>query len=245
MGDPTLNVSSSAQPSTIQTPPEDPWESGIAEFDPGAGHGYMSSGELLAWLAVVGGNTYDDMRRQMIGSDRRTDLQEDLGHVKSVIEEVQSSKDLVKLETEIRALVDKYAGTEFEGRVNALFTERLAQFDALHLMEAVMNGTEDATTESVDGTTGWKGSGMNGNLLSRAQEAFLEYTRIQNEIMVQLDSWKTDIEAKTDKLGTEDQLALIRIQELNSRITQATQLASNLLAAQDQAQSAAIMNLKG
>jgi hypothetical protein len=48
-----------------------------------------------------------------------------------------------------------------------------------------------------------------------------------------------------DHLGSEDQLALIKIQELNSQITQTMQLASNLLAAQDQAQSAAIMNLKG
>jgi hypothetical protein len=63
-------------------------------------------------------------------------------------------------------------------------------------------------------------------------------------VFEKLDSWNTDIDAKVDALGKEDQLALIRIQELNSQITQATQLASNILAAQDQAASGVIMNLK-
>jgi hypothetical protein len=64
------------------------------------------------------------------------------------------------------------------------------------------------------------------------------------KLIKQLDSWCTEIQGQVDALGTQDQLALIRIQELNSQVTQATQLASNILAAQDQAASTAIMNLK-
>ena len=66
----------------------------------------------------------------------------------------------------------------------------------------------------------------------------------ESELIAQLDSWSTEIQGEIDDLGKEDQLALISIQELNSQITQNTQLASNILAARDQAASTAIMNMK-
>jgi hypothetical protein len=93
--------------------------------------------------------------------------------------------------------------------------DNLKTGDDPNLVEA----TEAATAQSVAGST---------------KEAVLKL----------LDSWCTDIDAKVEALAKDDQLALIRIQELNSQVTQATQLASNLLAAQDQAASAAIMNIK-
>ena len=47
-----------------------------------------------------------------------------------------------------------------------------------------------------------------------------------------------------DRVNKSDQLQLIHIQDLNSRVAQATQLASNLMSSQQQAMSAVIHNLK-
>lgn len=204
----------------------DPWASMTPQMDPAAAGGYLSSGELLAWLATVGGNTYGEMRRQMVTTEQRKDLQEDLNSLKSVIEEVEGSKDLGKLEARVNELLTKYAGTEFETRVNALLGERSALLAGAR--EAI--ASRNAAAENSTGV---------------GREGFEDLADdVRNDFVGGLASWRTDIDAKVDALGTEEQLALIRIQELNSQVTQATQLASNILAAQDQAASAAIMNIK-
>src|SRR5690606_8159221 len=58
-----------------------------AGFDPSAGSGYISSGELLAWLALTTGNTYDDMRWHMMGTEQRRDLTNMLTQLKSLLQE--------------------------------------------------------------------------------------------------------------------------------------------------------------
>ena len=232
-----------SNPVTLQSVSSaDPWDSGVPEFQPGAGQGYISSGELLAWLAMVGGNTYDDMREQMMATEQRAALQEDLGHIKAVIEETQSTKDLAKLQGEIAAVMEKYEGTEFEERVNALFGERLKAFQAI---DAAATDLGTAAQELGQVSSSDPEDPNQQAAMSKHDQARKAYDNARSSIEGQLDSWKTDVESKLDKLGKDDQLALIRIQELNARINQATQTASNLLASQDQAKSAAIMNLKG
>jgi hypothetical protein len=192
---------------------------------------------------MVGRNTYDDMREQMMATEQRAQLQEDLGHIKSTIEELEAAhtpENFDKLEAELAALLEKYKGTPLEAKVNALFGERLEELkanrnarDAAHAAAAEVSTIDPADADASQAAG------------RRAKQAGDAYNHAWQTLANQLESWRTDIEAKMDKLGTEDQLALIRIQELNSRITQATQTASNLMASHDQAQSAAIMNLKG
>ena len=74
--------------------------SAVPDFDPSAQSGYMTSGEIMAWLAVVGGNTYDEMRRQMVGTEQRRELQKDLTSLKALVEEAKTTKDPDKLQAD-------------------------------------------------------------------------------------------------------------------------------------------------
>lgn len=236
-------MSNPVHPSYNAAPPimeTDPWDSGVPEFNPGAGSGYISSGELMAWLSTVSGHTYDDMRKQMMTTDQRNQLQEDLGHLKSVIEKMENAPDSATLENEVRALKAKYEGTELQPRVDALLAERLKAFDAVDAAELKLEEAKQAAADM--GAAGESANHNAGSIVVDEAQRAVESAKAAT--LVDLDTWKSDLESKIDTLGKEDQLALIRIQELNSRITQATQTASNLLASNDQAKSAAIMNMK-
>jgi hypothetical protein len=202
---------------------EEQSESAVPDFDPGAQCGYMSSGEIMAWLAVVGGNTYDQMRQQMVGTEQRRELQKDLNDLKSLIEETKTTKDLTKLQAGVEELAAKYSETPFAGEIGEILGAHSDEF-----VEVAQRA------EDFDDAKG----------LGKKTAAFIKLASSSEKFIAQLDSWSTGIQGEIDDLGTQDQLALIRIQELNSQITQSTQLASNILAAQDQAASTAIMNLK-
>jgi len=66
-----------------------------------------------------------------------------------------------------------------------------------------------------------------------------------DKLVGQLESWSDDIQTKIDGIGRRDQLANIRIQELQANISQQVSLASNMLEADDKSKSAIIMNMKG
>jgi len=218
-----VGASSAGAAPMLEEQSESESASAVPDFDPGAQCGYMSSGEIMAWLAVVGGNTYDDMRQQMVGTEQRRQLQKDLNDLKSSIEEAKTTKDLTKLQAHVEELAAKYSDTPFASQMGEILGAHSDEF-----VEVAQR------TEDFDDAGGfWK-----------KNVALIKLTSSSEKFIAQLDSWSTGIQGEIDDLGTKDQLALIRIQELNSQVTQATQLASNILAAQDQAASTAIMNLK-
>lgn len=54
-----------------------------------------------------------------------------------------------------------------------------------------------------------------------------------------------DIQAEADKLGRDDQLALVQIQNLMSNIRETSQLTSNMLSSRDQASNTIVGNIRG
>lgn len=221
-----ISPAGSAQP--VQ-PVDESWAEGV-EFDPAAGSGFIPSGELLAWLAAHSRGVYDNMRQQMMGAEQRRELQKDLKDLKSRAEDVQAlgtSAAVYQLDQAVSAVVAKYAGTPLEARVNKLLGERateLAGYRAINTAHdaAVQAGTPEQAVDA---------------LRSKLDESV-------NHAVTRADSFKTAIDALSDDLSTEDQLAMIRIQELNSQANQATQLTSNLLASQNQTASSVVMNIK-
>ncbi len=57
-------------------------------------------------------------------------------------------------------------------------------------------------------------------------------------------SWIDSLQAFTDRMGTQDQMTLIRIQDLNSRNGQLSQLTSNLISAANQSVMSVVNNIK-
>jgi hypothetical protein len=59
------------------------------------------------------------------------------------------------------------------------------------------------------------------------------------------DAVSEDIQAQIDKLGRDDQLALVQIQSLMSDIRETAQLTSNMLSSRDQASNTIVGNIRG
>jgi len=57
-------------------------------------------------------------------------------------------------------------------------------------------------------------------------------------------SWMDALQAFTDRMGTQDQMTMIRVQDLNSRNCQLSQLTSNLISASNQAVMSVVNNIK-
>jgi phage-related protein len=212
----------------------DPWASAGSYFDPSGGSGYISNGELLAWLANVTGDKWGELREEMMTTDARHELMEDLGNLKTEFDKAADTKNTSTLGETIADLKAKYAGTNDEAKIDALVADLepvVARVDqAYDQVKTVTNTTYDA----------------DGNARTETFKIGEDYADDLNDDLIgQLETWSDDVQNKVDRLGRDDQLALIRIQELQSNISQQVSLASNLIKSDDQAKSAVIMNIKG
>jgi hypothetical protein len=196
---------------TISAGYADPWAS-VGYFDPGAGSGYISNSELLGWLAQVTGNKWAQLREEMMSTEDRHELMEDLGNLKAAYDKAEDTKNNSDLGRVLNELKEKYRGTQYEGSINSLADGPLIEVNKVF---AAYKQTEDIGDEQNDKLVG------------------------------QLKSWSDEVQSKIDGIGRRDQLANIRMQELQGNISNQVTLASNLIEADDKSKSAIIMNMKG
>lgn len=212
----------------------DPWASAGSYFDPSSGSGYISNGELLAWLSNVTGDKWGELRKEMMSTDARHELMEDLGNLKTEFDKAADTKDTSTLGQTLADLKAKYAGTSDEAKINALVDSLIP---VVAEKDQAYANVKTVTVSNTD---------ADGNTTYTQVEGGRDYAdKLNNKLVGQLDTWADDIQTKIDRLGRDDQLALIRIQELQSNISQQVSLASNLIKSDDQAKSAVIMNIKG
>lgn len=75
------------------------------------GEGYITNGELLAWLANVSDGRYDEMRRLMGGCDDRRVLAKELTELRALMDEAKASRDYAPLLAAVNELLAAYEGT--------------------------------------------------------------------------------------------------------------------------------------
>ncbi len=205
-----------------------------AGFDPSAGSGYISSGELLAWLALTTGNTYDDMRWHMMGTEQRRDLTKMLTELKSLLQEVKENGEAADaIHAKAQELLDRF-GASAHGLLDPGTRALLDEIVAIDADVKRRQAEYEAELEKIAQSGGRR---MEAHAVSPPSLASV-YRQAS-------ESWITHLDGSITSLGTSDQLALIKIQELNGQISQATQLASNMIATHDQTQTATIRNIKG
>ncbi len=212
----------------------DPWASAGSYFDPSVGTGYIANEEMLAWLANVTGDKWGDLRQEMMSTDARHELMEDLGNLKTEFDKAADTKNTSTLGQTLTDLQAKYAGTSDEAKVNALVDTLLPVVAETDQAYANVRTVTVSNTDT-DGNTTY----------SEVEEGRDYADDLNNKLVGQLETWSDDVGRKIDVLGRDDQLALIRIQELQSNISQQVSLTSNLIKSDDQAKSSIIMNIKG
>lgn len=149
--------------------------------------------------------------------------QETYGRVREVMEISTERSKLMQDLTHVKGLIEGDAsGTELN--------------QALDDLSAAYAGTpfEDevaalvASVPRAETVTGPLGPVTDDNMTDEQEKALAE-----------------DFQAEIDKLGRDDQLALVQIQDLMSNIREMSQLTSNLLASRDQASNTIVGNIRG
>ena len=187
---------------------------------------FISDENLMAWLAMKQDGLYGELRDHIDMSKARSKLMEDLNHLKSLIDSGGMSHE--EATAEINRLLQAYEGTEFEGPLNELFAQPLAEL--AEVPERAQDRLPQVDLPSVD----------EPELdVPRAMQEAIE-DAVTQEVLKPLSG---AIENKVDALGRDDQLELIQIQSLTADLREVAQLASNLIASSNQAANTIVGNI--
>lgn len=201
---------------------------GYAGFDPSISSGYISNGELLAWLSQVTGNKWDEMRELMMATNSRHEVMADLEDLRTAYDQAAEDKNLNPIVPKLKELITKYEGTPYEGAIRELAQPRLVAAEAV--LETYRE-KEDLEARGADA----------GAVESKHREA----DNRNNGFVDQLDTMGKEAERMGGQLGRDDQMTMIRIQELKDNIGQQVSLTSTMIKSDDETKSAIIMNMKG
>lgn len=186
--------------------------------------GYISNEQYLAWMTEHTGELYDQMGQAMDIAGQRTDIQADLATIKNKLQDAGTGangdpEQWAAVRSDMEALLAKYEGHPDAAQLHAVLDPMLDQMQFEVLTAAAAR-----------------------KLLAENLNADLDKYRGPSKDDVK--KWSDRLTETSDTLGKQDQLALIQIQELNSRVNQATQLASNLIASANQTANSLVNNIK-
>jgi hypothetical protein len=191
---------------------------------------YLSSSSIDAWMEQKTDSLYGQMRDSMDTSNHRADAENALNDIKA---KLLAAKDSGGDANEVRAAIDD-ALAEYKD------VPEVAQvLQPLHdTIAAKYKASVDAANKPVTnngGAHGYHPSSSDPPALHAPPPVDLS----NNEI----DDMTKTIGDGVDALGKQDQLGLINIQELNSEINQAKQIASALLDASSKSADAIISHI--
>jgi hypothetical protein len=182
---------------------------------------YLSSSSIDAWMEQKTDALYGQMRDSMDTSNRRTDAETALNDIKA---KLLAAKDSGSNADEVRAAIN----------------DTLAEYkDVPEVVQALKPLADTLTTKyqaAIDAAKGWVGTLTNNGSGAHGVYSYSQpsHSTQHDPAPVKLSKDEVDDMTKTigdtvDGLGKQDQLGLINIQELNSEINQAKQIASALL----------------
>jgi hypothetical protein len=208
----------------------------MTDIGPSMPTGYISDGELIAWLEQKSEGQYSDLREVMKMSEDRGALMKDLSGLKADIDAGDPPEELLATIESIRA---EYKGTPFEAELDAL----LLPMEAAYVSCLSPEGRE-ATKELIEGMGIPLPELFGGGSTVEVDPATLDELAT-DQASTHKTEFSTKLESEIDQLGRIDQLELIKIQELMSDARQTAQLGSNILSSRDQTSNAIVGNIRG
>jgi hypothetical protein len=185
---------------------------------------YMSSFSIESWMEQKTEGLYGDMGQSMDVSNRRAAAEEELNKIKDMTVAAKG-KDGNALLAEVNAALSEYPDIPEV----AVALQPLA--DGLTAQSQKVNEANMTTGVATSGDVDSSGSGS----VTKGAPFNVDSTNA--------DDWSAGIGHAVDALGKQDSLGLINIQELNSEINQAKQIASALLDAANKASDSIINHI--
>ena len=219
-------------------------------FSSVGGGGFQGGDALLAFAAVQQGRMNDEMTESMRIADLRSQAAADLSRIKSDIEEAgRYPEKLPALEAELSAFVEKY-GDE----------------PALADLTSTIATIRDKIDDKLDKELGANGDGQGGgnpaeSAVDNPRSAY--YGRVKptddagakhaleqnkpvdlNDITDEtIQDWLGEITGKLDAAGTNDQLTMIHIKQLNDNINNSSGLVSGIIESRQNSTASIINNI--
>ena len=191
----------------------------------GFSSGYVSDAELMGWLEEHSIDQNALLRQMMQTSTVRTHLIQALTNIKAQVSADGHPDDIAKM------IDDTLSSEEFEdykGEIGNLLGPTRDN------LKAYAESYDDLASEAAD----------------KAESMGLELD--PSEATMADDAMKADkaklleaLDGEINRLGTDDQMAMVQIQALSSQTREFSQLASNLMSSRSQARDSIVANIRG
>jgi len=209
----------------------------MSDISPTGPSGYMSDGEILAWLEAKSEEQYGDVRALMNNSNQRGELMKDLTDLKADLDGGKSSDEIV---AEMQELEAKYADTPYADELHSLLGPMEATLTPPGLNDVEQAERERLVVEIFDPDTDSDTVKADTDRLND-----LNTKDTAPSIAPYSQSFGTKIQSEIDGLSRLDQVGLVEIQSRIGDARQTAQLASDIIASNNQASNAIISNYRG
>jgi hypothetical protein len=201
--------------------------------------GYMSDGDIIAWLQEKSDDQYTKLRDQMGASSERGQIMKGLADLGATADENHSAN--VNVDS-IQKFLDAHAGSP-EAKD---YSEKLIKWQITMLPATNELGDAEMIAQNIDTAplSDAQKADLHAALNSALDPDNAEASTLANDGQT-YTNFANDMKNTTDDLGRVDQLGLIQIQQLVSDAKQTDQMASNILSSRDQASNAIVGNIRG
>jgi hypothetical protein len=186
------------------------------------GGNYMSDGAIMAWVATQQNRLYGDLKSTMDLQEQRAQMTSDLADIKKNIEVAnRHPENFPQVHREMQAFIAEYGDVpEFDELVATVREITTAVEKKLPGNVSVADNGNSLTQGIPTRANPMAKPGASLPVMQTADDHFADET---------IKDWLDTIDKKLDASGTNEQLGMIKVNELKSTIDQGTQMASQLI----------------
>jgi hypothetical protein len=201
----------------------------------GVGGGFQGGNALLAFAAIQQGRMNEEMTESMRLADLRSQMAGDLADIKAHLEQAnRDPKSFPDVAKELQAFMSKYGNEPELGDVTSTIGPIATEVQ--NHCEEVQKWNDAVVAKYEDDVESWKKTGG-------APPVPLPFQTIAAYDDKIIQSWLENITKKLDAAGTNDQLAMIHIKQLNDNINNSSSMVSGIIESRNNATSSIINNI--
>lgn len=224
----------------------------------GVGGGFQGGDALLAFAAIQQGRMNEEMTESMRVADLRSQMAGDLADIKAHLDQADKHPEkFLEVNDELKAFMAKYGAEPALEDVTSTVADIAKVIDAKceaagksHYMKEAGSGSSSTLTSAASDAAkallaeDSSGSGAsNYDLAKQAAAADFFRTSALGFAEGSVETWIDQITQKLDSSGTNDQLSMIHIKQLNDNINNSSSMVSGIIESRNNATSSIINNI--